>query len=409
MASPINPIDLPFNPAPPSVMHIDLNSCFASVEQQANPLLRGKPIVVASCVANYGCVLAPSIEAKLYGIKTGMTVGESRLLCPWLITREADPPKYRHVHRRLAQILEDYSNRVFSKSIDEFALSFKDFPSRAQKLLAVGKEIKSRIRQEIGEWLRVSIGISTNQILAKLASGLNKPDGLDILDHTNFLDIYRRIDLKDLCGINTQNELRLSRVGIRTSEDFYRADIQTLKIAFESVLSRDWYIRLRGWEIDDIQFQRRSYGQSYVLPRAMSEREWFPILAKLIEKGTRRMRLDGYAAKGVHLYLRYHDKTSWHHGEKFSESYFLPRDVYCALLSLYRTLAPRKKVKKIAFSCFALEQNSLQLSLDGSLEKKKNLTLALDTINSKWGEYTTVSARTLGSDDYVRDAIAFGR
>src|SRR5688572_24295331 len=90
-----------FNPAIPNIMHIDLNSCFASVEQQANPLLRGKPLAVAAYDAPYGAILAPSVEAKLYGIKTGMSVREGRELCPFLVVREPDPPKYRQVHKQI--------------------------------------------------------------------------------------------------------------------------------------------------------------------------------------------------------------------------------------------------------------------------------------------------------------------
>src|SRR3990170_9141123 len=89
---------LPINRNQPKIMHVDLNSCFATIEQQANPLLRGKPMVVAAYNSPNGCVVAPSIEAKQYGIKTGMTVRDARLLCPGVIVRTPDPPKYRYIH-----------------------------------------------------------------------------------------------------------------------------------------------------------------------------------------------------------------------------------------------------------------------------------------------------------------------
>ena len=91
-------MSLALNHNPPTIMHVDLNSCFATIEQQANPLLRGKPIVVAAYDSPNGCVVAPSIEAKRYGIKTGMTVRDARLLYPRVIVRTPDPPKYRSVH-----------------------------------------------------------------------------------------------------------------------------------------------------------------------------------------------------------------------------------------------------------------------------------------------------------------------
>src|SRR3712207_5811397 len=102
-------MSLPLNHTAPTIMHVDLNSCFATIEQQANPLLRGKPIVVAAYTGPGGCVVAPSIEAKQYGIKTGMTVRDARLLCPAVIVRPPDPAKYRYVHLLFRRIFRDYS------------------------------------------------------------------------------------------------------------------------------------------------------------------------------------------------------------------------------------------------------------------------------------------------------------
>ncbi len=119
-------MDLQINKAEPHIMHIDLNSCFATVEQQANPLLRGKPIAVAAYDSPNGCILAPSIEAKTYGIKTGMRVKDARILFPKLIVRTPDPEKYRDVHKRFMKIFETYSLRVSAKSIDEAVIDFRD-------------------------------------------------------------------------------------------------------------------------------------------------------------------------------------------------------------------------------------------------------------------------------------------
>lgn len=391
-------------------MHIDLNSCFASVEQQANPLLRGHPLAVAAYAKPFGCILAPSIEAKVWGIKVGMTVKEARDRCPFLIVKEPDPDKYRHVHHRLEKLLGTYANHIISKSIDEFSLSFKDFEAGSVKRLEkVAREIKTRIQQEIGDWLRVSVGMSTNQILAKLASGLNKPDGLDTIDHVNYQDIYTGLDLKALHGINVRNEARLNRVGIYTVRQMYDASPQRLKAAFRSVLARYWYVRLRGWEIDDVAFARRSFGQSYVLPHPMEEKDWQPILAKLVEKGMRRMRAAGYQARGVHLYLRYGDGSSWHQGETGDEYLFDSRDIYKQARRLYQEGAPKKPVKKIAVSCFNIDNTDDQLNLLDDTIKKQRLVQALDRINDKWGDNALMPAPIVRAKGYVRDAIAFGK
>lgn len=384
-------------------MHIDLNSCFASVEQQANPLLRYKPLAVVHSVAPYGCILAPSVEAKLWGVKTGMTLSDGRERCPILLARTADPPKYREVHHRFATLLADYAPYPIAKSIDEFVLTL---PTGCNPV-GVAQEIKSRIKKEIGEYLRVSVGVSTNQNLAKLASGLHKPDGFDVIDHTNFLDVYSKLELIDFCGINTRNEARLHKVGIFTPLQFYQASRQTLKSAFESVLGEYWHARLRGYEVDDVEFQTRSFGQSYVLPHPMDRAEWYPIMAKLVSKAARRMRRDGYSASGIHISLRYADHTSYKLGHKLKTTLQSDHDLIAAVNSL--TSKSDKKVKKVAVTLFGIGRDDNQEGLFIDKVKEKRLVTALDDLNMRYGDYTISYASLMGSAGHVRDAIAFGK
>ncbi|MFH2019052.1 MAG: hypothetical protein ABII80_00320 [bacterium] len=394
-----------FNPVKPSVMHIDLNSCFASVEQQANPFLRDKPLAVVHSDAPYGCILAPSVEAKLWGVKTGMTLGEGRGLCPFLLSHVADPDKYRFVHSQFARLLSDYSSHLIPKSIDEFVLTIPEGSDPSQ----ISTQIKSRIKSEIGDWLRVSVGVSTNQILAKLASGLHKPDGFDIINHSNFLDIYRSVSLTDLCGINVRNEARLHRVGIFSVPQFYSASSQTLISAFQSVLGRSWHTRLHGYEIDDVEFKRKSFGQSYVLPHSMQINEWRPILAKLVSKAAFRLRAEGYSAQGVHLSIRFDDHTHWHTGHKTASLIFDDATLLTLALSLYQKSSPHKPVKKLAFTCFGISKDNGQLNYLTSSLRQKALVSSLDKLNERWGSYTVVYGSSLGSSGHVRDAISFGK
>jgi DNA polymerase IV len=221
---------LPINRNQPFIMHVDLNSCFATIEQQANPLLRGKPLVVAAYNSPKGTVVAPSIEAKQYGIKTGMTVRDARLLYPGVIVRPPDPPKYRAVHLQFRTIFQDYSPAVTPQSIDEAVIDFTDTYALYNRTLPdIGREIKRRFREEIGEWMVCSIGISTNRFLAKLAASLKKPDGLETIDHTTVLSVYQQATLLDLSGINTRYQARLNAQGIFTPMEFFDASLDTLK------------------------------------------------------------------------------------------------------------------------------------------------------------------------------------
>ena len=165
-------LQLPINRAEPLVMHIDLNSCFATIEQQANPLLSGKPVVVAAYTTGNGCILAASCEAKRFGIKTGMRVWEAKRLYPSLIVLFPDPEKYRYINELLTSLLQSYSDHVQVQSIDEMIVRFDDMPM--ESIMEIAKDIKKRIREEIGVWITVSIGIASNAFLAKTASNLKK-------------------------------------------------------------------------------------------------------------------------------------------------------------------------------------------------------------------------------------------
>lgn len=399
-----------FNPKSPTLMHIDLNSCFATIEQQANPKLRGKPIAVAAYITPSGCIVAPSVEAKKLGIKVGMRVKDGKIICPNLIVLSPDPMKYRNVHLKLKALLEGYTDNVVPKSIDEFVLNLENSPALKKDITEVAKEIKQRIKKEIGEWLTVSIGIGPNRFLAKTASGLHKPDGLDLIDKNNYLEIYDKLSLTDLCGIKLKNAVRLNNMGIFTVLDFYNSPIWKLKAAFKSVLGYYWFLRLHGFEIDDTPSKRGSYSNSFALPKPLSTpEELAPILQKLVEKMGFRMRKAGFKAKGIHLSIFYRDFECWHKGITLAEYLFDCRDIYKKILCLFLSCPYQKPVKELAVSVFNLQKNiHTQLSLFEDTFKKESLVKALDQINERWGNFVIAPAVMIGTNDLVPDRIAFG-
>lgn len=405
-------MDLPLNRNLPLVMHIDMNSCFATAEQQANPLLRGKPIAVAAYTTGNGCVIAPSIEAKRYGVRVGMTVREARLVCPQIIVRPPDPPKYRDIHLKFSRIFKEYSSDVFPKSIDEAVLDFTGMPLKNKTLQDVGSEIKKRIKREIGEWITVSVGISTNRFLAKLAASLKKPDGLETINWQNLEAVYDRVTLIDLCGINSRYQARLNARDIFTPLDFLKASRDLLlKQVFQSIVGHYWYLRLRGWEIDAVEFERKSFGQSYALGKFTSDRrELACLLMKLTEKMGRRLRRHGYTALGIHVSVIYTDYTHWHRGETFATEMYTTGDLFKKVMLVFNRQPEIKKVAKLAVSCFKLiEKTCIQEELfQTDKAKRHSLTDAADKINNRFGEFVITPALMLGMDDLVLDRIAFG-
>ncbi len=403
-----NQINLPFNPKLPTIMHIDLNSCFATIEQQANPKLRGKPIAVAAYTNPSGCIVAPSIEAKRLGIKVGMRVKDGKMLCRDLIVLAPDPMKYRNVHIGLKQIISDYTDKFIPKSIDEFVLDLEGYPAFKKGMLNVGQEIKWRIKEEVGEWLTVSIGIGPNRFLAKTGAGLRKPDGLDLIDQNNYLQTYSKLTLMDLSGIKAKNTVRLNNMGIFTVLDFYNAQVWKTKAAFESILGYYWFLRLHGWEIDEVVFNRKSFGNSYALPKPLiTPEELSPILQKLVEKTGTRLRKGGYKARGIHVAIMYRDFSYWHQGVSLPDYVFDSRDIYKLAFKIMLNSPYSKPVRELAESVFNLQKSeNTQLALFDDVTKKERVTKAIDEINEKYGNYVITPARMLGTQDAALDTIS---
>src|SRR3989344_2667945 len=264
------------NPEQPQVLHIDLNSCFATVEQQARPLLRGRPLAVTNRLTVNACIVAASYEAKSQGIKVGMRLSEGKGLVPDLITIETDPPKYHYVYQQLVNIMKSYSPKVTMKSIDEGIIDFAGTRSHInpRPLTAIGYEIKKRLRDDAGPWMRCNIGIAPNRFLAKTAASLHKPDGLDVITHANLRKTLSQLQLTDLSGIAQRNCARLNACGIMTPLQFLDASPNVLRHrVFKSVFGEDWHQRLRGWEVDDHEWGTKTVGRQFVMDNYRASNE----------------------------------------------------------------------------------------------------------------------------------------
>lgn len=407
-------MDLPINRNKPFTMHVDLNSAYATIEQQANPLLRGKPLVVAAYPTPSACIVAPSIEAKRFGIKTGMRIREARLLCPSIVIRTPDPDKYFDVNIKLRRIFSTYTPNFQPKSIDEFVLDFQSVERLTPDLIKISYDIKKRIKEEIGDWMKCNIGISMNRFLAKLAASLHKPDGLDVITHENLLDVYSSVSLIDLNGINTRFQARLNAQRIYNPMDFLEADCDKLqKQVFKSILGRYWYERLRGYEVDDVEFETKSIGQQYALPQPTSDpRQLYPLIMKLCEKMGRRLRKFGMIAHGVHISLVYEDYTHWHRGRMMDVEMYTTQDLYTKAIYVLNQRPDNKRVSKLSVSCYGLEDSnkSQMLLFDprDEVSKKREVSDAMDVVNDKYGEFVITPALMMGMEDKIIKRVPFG-
>lgn len=401
-----------FNHERPLIMHIDLNSCFATVEQQARPMLRGKPIAIVNRRTDKTAIVTASYEAKAMGVKVGMKLWEAKTLCPDIIALESDPPKYRFVYHKLLDIMRDYSAHVTMKSIDEGVIDFHDSPAAiaGRDLEEIGQEIKQRLKDEIGIWMRCNVGIATNRFLAKTAASLHKPDGLDVITPANLREVLGTLKLTDLTGIARRNEKRLNSVGIFTPLDFLNADPVTLqKVVFKSVVGMWWYKRLRGWEVDDVSTDIKRVGRQYVLESFnLSHKEILQRLHHLSESVGSRMRSQNKSARGIYVYAKTLERGYWH-GSSLSPLPFSSDQTIYSLAQRLFEKAPTG-IREIGIHCYELENiEDPQLSFfNDQIVREQQVTRAIDDINKRWGDRTIHSADTLGTGIYVKQKIPFG-
>jgi len=401
-----------FNNERPLIMHIDLNSCFATVEQQARPMLRGRPIAIINRMTEHTAIITASYEAKAKGVKVGMKFREAKALCPDIIALESDPSKYRYVYHRLLDIMKEYSAHVTMKSIDEGVIDFHNTTAEIQgrDLVEIGMEIKQRLKDEIGVWMRCNIGIATNRFLAKTAAGLHKPDGLDVITPANIHEVLGTMKMTDLTGIAHRNEKRLNSVGIFTPLEFLNTDVVTLqKIVFKSVVGRWWYDRLRGFEVDDVESDIKRVGRQYVLESfTLSQDEISQRLHHLCESVGSRMRSQNKSARGIYVYAKTLERGYWH-ASLMSQVPFSSDQTISLLARQLFEKAP-EGLKEIGIHCYELEPiESQQVSFfNDQIVHERQVTGAVDGINNRFGERTIHSANTLGTGIYVKQKIPFG-
>lgn len=295
-------------------MHIDFNSYFASVEQQANPRLRGKPVGVTGGDRMERTVLgAASHEAKKIGVKTGMQIWEAKKFCPQIILVPGDSDKYLETTKRFLNILKDYSPHLEIFSIDECFLEVTG--NRLQITVNKAQEIKKRIKTEIGEWITCSVGISYNKLMAKLAGSLQKPDGLVVIENEEkAMKILDQVALDKICGIGPRIKKRLNNMGIFSFFQLRKVPLKNLSASFKSY-GQFLYNASRGIDYSQVlpfydKEEVKSIGHRHTTDHDISDpREIKQLILKLSEMVARRLRAKNLLGKTIHCWYR----EAFHH------------------------------------------------------------------------------------------------
>ena len=287
-------------------LFVDFNSFFASVEQQDNPALRGKPVGVVPVVAATTCCIAASIEAKRdYGISTGTPVWDALERCPDFAVVQARPARYVEVHHQLMAAIQDCIPHGKAESIDEVPCWLMGRERQRDNAIAIAQRIKQRIAEDF-DWIRCSIGIAPNKFLAKTASDMQKPDGLTVLEQGDLPHKLHALELHDLCGIGPAMKQKLVRADIHSVQQLCSRTREQLRIAWGSIEGERFWMQLHGLEVPDRISQRGSIGHSHVLGPELRN---FPgarsVLFKLLAKAAMRLRKDNFLASGLSIRIRF--------------------------------------------------------------------------------------------------------
>lgn len=389
-------------------LFLDMNSFFASVEQQVQSTLRGQPVGVAPYMGDSGCIIAASKEAKAMGVKIGR-VGEMRKICPKIKIVESRPALYMIYHKEIKQVIESFTPYFEPLSIDEFILHLTPREQNYKTATELGQKLKQAIRERVGDYLTCSIGIGPSRFLAKMVGERKKPDGLTVVRLKDLKNFYSGLDLLDITGINYRMKAQLNFLGIDSPIDLFNLSFPRLRELLGH-MGRLWYFRLRGYEVDDSPAGAKTIGHSHVLPpeyRTVKKAE--AVIHKLIFKAGKRLRTENCWATGVSVCVGFINGANFHQSKKatrFCDNKSFSENIF----SILRTCHWSGKPIYVAVSAFGLvKMAGAQISIFSETEKSRRISKALDLINDQYGADTVFPASMFSAHDCAPDRIPFGK
>jgi DNA polymerase-4 len=382
-----------------TILHADLDAFFASVEQRDDPRLRGRPVIVGA-----GVVLAASYEARARGVRTAMGGGLARRLCPHAIVVPPRMSAYSEASKAVYRVFDDMSPLVEGLSIDEAFLDVRGMERIAGTPAEIAARLRSAVRERVG--LPITVGIARTKFLAKVASGVAKPDGLLLVPPDGELEFLHPLRVERLWGVGPATAAKLHARGITTVGEVARLSEETLVSMVGQAAGRQLHALSHNRDPRPVRprRRRRSIGSQRALGRSpKSAEELDAILAGLVDRVTRRMRTAGRAGRTVVLRLRFDDFS------RMTRSHTMP----CAtsqtalilitargLLATAMPMIDRRGVTLVGIAVANLENaDAVQLVLPFDRRSRDALDAALDEVRAKYGSASVIRAVLLGHGD----------
>jgi len=415
-------------------LHIDLNSFFASVEQQLHPEYRNRPLAVVPTLADTTCCIAASYEAKALGIKTGTQVGEAKKICPEIVLIAGNHDHYAEYSHKIAKAVERCCPVAHTPSIDEMVCQLIGREQDPPTARRIALEIKQAIKDDVGETLRCSIGMAPNRYLAKIASDMQKPDGLIGLLPSQLPRAIAHLELRDLPGVGARTEVRLNAKGITTMEGLLALDRKGMHALWDSIWGDRLYHWLRGADSGDDGAPvpseiQKSLGHSHVLgPEFRSPEGAWSVAHKLLHKAAMRLRMEKFYTASMAVTIRYqltaeqaarvkakkHFSGIKHSGWGMEARFAECQDTLTlleVLRGIWRQAPTGAEFQRPFFVGVTLKNlipdNEHQETLFGDADNRGQLSATMDKLNLKYGHTTLHFAGMLAARETAPTRIAF--
>lgn len=401
-----------------TTLFIDFNSYFASVEQQVQPSLRGKPIAVTPVLAATGCCIAASYEAKKFKVKTGTRVGEAKAMCPDIQFVKARPRLYVIMHNRLLKTIDTCIPVHAVHSIDEMSCRLDRNERAPEAAHDLALRIKKAIHERCGTCMRCSIGIAPSKVLAKLGTDMHKPDGLVILTAETLRDTIGHLGVQELSGIGPQTTKALDRAGIRTISELMDKNEHEMERLWGGIIGRRWWHWLQGHEVTEPPTHKSSIGHQHVLAPDVRHHDAARAVAfRLMLKAAARMRHDNYGAKKLTLGVNFQGQpnalTTWSSGTHWTRTVALgpcctdTPTMLDAVSRMWADIPPGTPILVSVTLHDLVAPTSQTLPLFREEAKKADLSKAMDKVNAKFGANTVYPANIHNTRRHGAGGIAF--
>lgn len=413
-------------------LYLDLNSFFASVEQQDNPGLRGKPLIVVPVMSDTTSAIAASIEAKTFGIKTGTPVWEAKQKYPGIAIVNARHDRYVEFHDEIKDEIDRHIPVYKTWSIDEVSCELMGPQRLKDNAIALSRRIRAGLLANLGDCVRCSIGIAPNQFLAKLASDMQKPDGLTVIEGHELPERILPLPLRDLPGIGPNMEVRLNDAGITTMAALWALGPEDARRIWGSKEGPAFIQRLRGIGDYEQSNAHRSISHEHVLPPQFRDAESARLIARRLGvKGGARLRRLGFVAGNIGLKVRFDDGRRWARDFRLTQTQdnFIILDAIASLWTQMldetgqRSGRRRARYMKVGMWLTGLvPKDAVTLDLFGGASgleqddaeaaaKRAKLWEAMDRLNQKYDKKDTVRIGALPQhkSDFMGAKIAFNR